>query len=416
MKDLGPIQDPGPGVRSSDARQARGDDPRVSVLIAAWNAAASVEQAIASVLDQGLADLECIVVDDGSTDATADIVAGIASRDPRVVLVRAPANEGVSAARNRALDAARGAWLVFLDADDLLAPGAIGALIGAAERTHALVSIGQRIVTDGTRTWTSRFYDNPDVTVPGAKSLVRNPGLLYYVSMTGKAFARTITEGLRFEGRVLGDQPWTIRALLRAGDRIEVIDDTVYIWLRPAQGKSDTITSRSRASAAVAADAARVAADSITVVAEEIQATIPDEAAGRAVLGAYVERHVRLDLARSLAGILARNDPDMPLVFDALRSFLEVVPQDMLRASAAVRADLLVPPLHIWSVLRPEAKAAWARMAEPVLRVDPGLGPQLRRERWSRARLVLHTLRRRARRAAGPLVAARNAWRGRDRH
>ena len=75
-------------------------------------------------------------------------------------------------------------------------------------------------------------YDRPDIREPGRKSLVANPGLMFYASGTGKLFHRSIREGLRFEGRVLGDQPWTLRALLRAGDRIEVIGDVVYEWDR----------------------------------------------------------------------------------------------------------------------------------------------------------------------------------------
>ena len=415
MADLQPTHDPGLRAGDIHGRQAPDAGPDVSVLIAAWNAAASVERAIASVLDQGVTDLECIVVDDGSTDATAEIVAGIAERDPRVLLVRSPANEGVSAARNRALDAAHGRWLVFLDADDLLTRGAIDVLVGAAERSGALVAIGQRIVTDGTRTWTSGFYDNPDVTTPGPKSLVRNHGLLYYVSMTGKAFDRSTTAGLRFEGRVLGDQPWTIRAMLRAGDRIEVVGDVVYEWWRPPAEGARTITSRSRASAGVAADAAAVAARSLTAVAGEIRATIPDEAAGHSVLAAYVERQVRLDLARSLRGILGKNDPELPMVFDAFRSFLEVVPRDILQASTAVVTELLTPPLRVWPLLPPGAKAAWERMAEPVLAVSPDLGPRLRRERRSRVRLAWETSRRRLRRVAGRFLPSRDGRQGPDR-
>jgi glycosyltransferase involved in cell wall biosynthesis len=105
--------------------------PLVSVLMPAWNVAPFIGAAIASVLRQTLPNLELLVVDDGSTDATASIVTGQA--DFRVRLLR-QANAGVSAARNLALAEASGQALLFLDADDMLAPDALARLAKALWR------------------------------------------------------------------------------------------------------------------------------------------------------------------------------------------------------------------------------------------------------------------------------------------
>lgn len=100
----------------------------VSVVIPAKNAAAYVGETIASALAQGDV-AEVIVVDDGSTDDTVAIVRAV--RDPRLRLIH---NEsaGVSAARNLGARYASGEWLLFLDADDRLRPGAVAALLAAA--------------------------------------------------------------------------------------------------------------------------------------------------------------------------------------------------------------------------------------------------------------------------------------------
>ena len=103
------------------------------------------------------------------------------------------------------------------------------------------------------------------------------------------------------------------------------------------------------------------------------------------------------------------------MVFDAFRSFLEVVPRDILQASTAVVTELLMPPLRVWPLLPPGAKAAWERMAEPVLAVSPDLGPRLRRERRSRVRLAWETSRRRLRRVAGRFLPSRDGRQGPDR-
>ena len=91
-----------------------GNAPLVSVIIPAYNAADTISRAIESVHNQTFADYELIVVDDGSQDATAQIVA---ERYPNVRLIR-QANAGHGAARHPAADMARGEFLAFLDADD----------------------------------------------------------------------------------------------------------------------------------------------------------------------------------------------------------------------------------------------------------------------------------------------------------
>lgn len=88
---------------------------QISVIIPLFNKRAEVGAAIASVLTQSVAPLEIVVVDDGSTDGSAEVVEAFTS--PSVRLIRQP-NGGVSAARNRAIREARGEWVALLDADD----------------------------------------------------------------------------------------------------------------------------------------------------------------------------------------------------------------------------------------------------------------------------------------------------------
>jgi len=103
--------------------------PAVTILIPAYNASAFVPESIRSALDQTYRDLEILVVDDGSEDDTAHLAEAFG---PPVRLLRAP-HGGPPAARNRGLRAARGRFIVLLDADDLLEP----TLVDRALRFHA---------------------------------------------------------------------------------------------------------------------------------------------------------------------------------------------------------------------------------------------------------------------------------------
>ena len=98
---------------------------KVSVIMPAYNRETYIRESIDSVLAQSFTDFELIVVDDGSTDATAAIVESYTDR--RIRLIR-QSNRGVSVARNTGLEAARGQFITFLDSDDLYYPDFLNTL------------------------------------------------------------------------------------------------------------------------------------------------------------------------------------------------------------------------------------------------------------------------------------------------
>lgn len=104
-----------------------GPDPaatqaRVSVVMPAWNAAATLRDSMDSVFAQTHADVELVVVDDCSQDASWEIIREVAAREPGVVAIRLAKNGGVAAARNAGIEAATGSHIAFLDSDDRWRP------------------------------------------------------------------------------------------------------------------------------------------------------------------------------------------------------------------------------------------------------------------------------------------------------
>ena len=108
----------------------------ISVIIPCYKAAATLRRAAASALADVPAGLELLLVDDGSPDDTGALCDTLAAEDPRVRALHRP-NGGAGAARNTGLDAARGDWVLFLDADDVLLPGLWAAL--AALSTEVII-------------------------------------------------------------------------------------------------------------------------------------------------------------------------------------------------------------------------------------------------------------------------------------
>ena len=101
------------------------EGPLVSVVMPAFNAASFLADSVASVAAQTHRAVELLIVDDGSSDDTVRVAQELAARDQRVRVIRSPRHVGTSAARNLALDALRGDYVCFLDADDAFLPNKI---------------------------------------------------------------------------------------------------------------------------------------------------------------------------------------------------------------------------------------------------------------------------------------------------
>lgn len=133
--------------------------PVATVVIAAYNAEAHIEQAVHSVLAQTIADIELVVVDDGSSDGTSSIVEEIARSDNRARLHKRQRNRGKCEARNLGISVARGDWIAILDSDDWFAPNRLEKLV-ALGQAHAspVVTDNQNFFLDGdSRVWRTLF-------------------------------------------------------------------------------------------------------------------------------------------------------------------------------------------------------------------------------------------------------------------
>lgn len=123
--------------------------PVVSVIMANYNGAAYLGEAIRSLQQQTVQSWELIIVDDASTDDSVALIRAEAAVDPRIRLLVQPSNAGPAQARNRALDAVGGQWVAVFDSDDVMAPDRLGRLLERARQCGAqLVADNQLICSD----------------------------------------------------------------------------------------------------------------------------------------------------------------------------------------------------------------------------------------------------------------------------
>jgi peptidoglycan/xylan/chitin deacetylase (PgdA/CDA1 family) len=204
--------------------------PFFSAVIAARNAAATLPDTIASLQAQTFADWEAIVVDDGSIDETGSIVQAHADRDPRIRLLRA-SSHGVSAARNAGVAAAAAPWLLFLDADDTLFPGALSAWragIDADSVVDVLCGGWARVAPDGRIVTRDHWPITRDMFPVFAR-------LSAYAIHSAVVRRSAVLAAGGFDTTFVTCEDWDLwQRLARAGARFDAIPDDVACYhMRP---------------------------------------------------------------------------------------------------------------------------------------------------------------------------------------
>lgn len=221
------------------------DRPLVSVIIPVFNTAGFLRDCLDSLLRQSFGDFEAIVVDDGSTDGSADIVQEYASAHRRFRLLRSP-HLGLSAARNRGLSETRGEYVAFLDSDDILPDRAYEKLVEAA-RLH-----GASVISGRFDRFTGQSHDELRRRTgkgPGGSARVVESACYFEVfrdtTVWNKLYSVDLFGGgdLRFTADMhYEDIPFVFSAIGKAG-RVTLIPDTVYHW-RIRRNADASITQR----------------------------------------------------------------------------------------------------------------------------------------------------------------------------
>ena len=201
--------------------------PAVSVMIVCYNAASTLSWAFGALLAQTSSDWECIFVDDGSTDCSFDVAVGLG--DPRIRAFQLETNRGRGAARQFALEQAKGDYLFFLDADDWMYPWRLQTEMDflEAEPKVAIVSAGMAILDrlgDLVGTRGSADGDKPQVFPPISR--LRMPPFSFPASMIRMKAAKLCKFDMRF--RVSEDAGFLIQILLNHG--YGILNRNVYAY------------------------------------------------------------------------------------------------------------------------------------------------------------------------------------------
>ncbi|WP_241845896.1 glycosyltransferase family 2 protein [Streptomyces sp. MJM1172] len=206
----------------------------VTVVVIAFNDAGLVGEAVSSALAQGPVVCEVVAVNDASTDGTGRVLDALAAVHPRLKVVHRVENSGgCGTPRNDGMAAATAPYVMFLDSDDVLPPGAADALVTAAERYRAPVAVGacvRRELPQGRDVpWVPGLYTAGEVI----EQPVDRPALVRDTLCVNKLYDRYFLDkhAIRFpDGRYIYEDFVFTARVLAAAPRIAVVGDLVYVW------------------------------------------------------------------------------------------------------------------------------------------------------------------------------------------
>ncbi|NEC73101.1 bifunctional glycosyltransferase/CDP-glycerol:glycerophosphate glycerophosphotransferase [Streptomyces rochei] len=220
----------------------------VTVVVAAYNASATLDRALRSALNQTHRGVEVLVVDDASTDGTLEVAHQYARQDSRVRVVPRPYNSGgVGAPRNNGIESATGQYLLFLDADDELPHKACEVLLASALATGAEITAGRalriNLAKDETTVWQPQLYAT-DRTVSGG--LAAAPELFDDPIAAAKLFRVDFLHhhGIRFPEGVFFEDTYFSTVAGFCARNITLLTAPVYRWMWERESDTPSITNR----------------------------------------------------------------------------------------------------------------------------------------------------------------------------
>src|SRR6266705_3347114 len=236
-------------THASGKRATAMTGPQISVVVPFHNNEDLLGECLGSIAAQTVTSLEVIMVDDGSTDGSAKVAQRQADADPRFTLVSV-ANGGPGYARNRGIEKAKGEFLAFVDADDMLPSHACEIML------HTLQASGSDFVSGGVERigpagiTPSSMHSNAIKTRRIGTHISRSPELFWDVSVWNKLFRRSFwdSNGMTFPEVMAWED---LQAMTRAhvlATAVDVIPDPIYYWRERGKGALSITQSRTNIS------------------------------------------------------------------------------------------------------------------------------------------------------------------------
>lgn len=193
--------------------------PLITVVVPIYNVADYVRASVESICQQTYENLEIILINDGSTDDSMNRIADLVAADQRIKVIH-KSNQGLSAARNAGIEVAKGAYITFVDSDDILYLTAIESLYEALVQHHAKIAIGSVERIQDENVLAEIVFEDRLLSL---KELIYRSDSVSHSTMKvtawGKLYAKDLFDDIRYPvGKIHEDEFTTYKLYLKAGE------------------------------------------------------------------------------------------------------------------------------------------------------------------------------------------------------
>lgn len=310
------------------------NNPTVSVIVPMYNVEHYIESTIQSLMKQTLDHLELILIDDGSSDRTVEIIKKLVQKNDNVTFIIKD-NSGPGATRNLGMKYAQGEYIGFVDSDDLLPEDALLSMYQVAKNKNVQLVTGMSQSFNKKKRWFINSHVNEGAYEEGMKDLFHHPGMLYTIGPCNKLFKRELLNGIEFPSdiKVTEDHPFVIEAYLKA-KKFYTLDKIIYYY---RQRDNENNVSLSQI----------VNSDSVAVIVDIMNSLrISDQLWGKYEENPtkkqqmqinYYDRIIRADLWPAiLKSINRKNTKDLEKIFRLLENWIKEMDSELLAKTTSI--------------------------------------------------------------------------------
>lgn len=335
-------------------KQSTSQNPLVSIVVPMYNVEDYIEETIESILAQTLNSIELILLDDGSTDNTVELVGKIINSFENVTLVLKE-NSGPGSTRNLGIELSKGEYISFVDSDDMLPTDSIENMYNAAIEKGADLVTGMSESFNSEGKWLIASHLNSGAYEEGYKNLLNNPEMLYTVGPCNKMYKKELIEDITFPAgiKVTEDHPFVIHAYLKAKS-IYTLDKIIYYYR--SREDDDNLS----LSQLVNVKSANVVTDifkSLKVSDKLWSYYYKNEYKSTYVKTQYYNRIIKADLWPAInKSIKSKNNEDQVTVLTAFGKWVEEMDNTLFNKLPLISHIITFQTLNRYTLLTKEAK------------------------------------------------------------
>lgn len=307
---------------------------KISLIIPVYNVEEYLKEALDSICNQTLKEFEAILINDGSTDNSLEVIEEYLEKDSRFILITQK-NSGPGKARNNGLNMAEGEYIVFMDADDVLPEESLKTRYELIKEKEAEILVGGTFAYNGTEKWPIKTHFSKE----GFKSIEHNEDLMLSLGPWNKIFKSELLKDIKFPTDIKygEDQVFVMNSYMKA-KKIYKTNENVYYYRKRNADENLSLTDLESKKPLIVLEQVEKAWEKII---DEIDKSNQEDRCRRLIKKKYFKRLLNINVWPPLMSLIAQGNKDnINEGFEILKEILIVTDKYILEESRDLKIIL----------------------------------------------------------------------------